>query len=43
MHGQTITSPHVTDVIPCTLVYLECTNGWTIRMIDVALSLGVIA
>jgi len=42
MHSQTITSPHVADVIPCTLVYLECTYGWAIRMVQVALGLGVI-
>lgn len=43
MHRQAITSPHVTDVIPRTLVYLKCTYGWAIRVIDVALGLGVIA
>ena len=42
MHRQAITSPHVADVHPSTLVYLECTNGWAIRMIQVALGLGVI-
>jgi hypothetical protein len=42
MHRQAITSPHVADVHPSTLVYLECTNGWAIRVIQVALSLGVI-
>jgi hypothetical protein len=43
MHRQAITSPHVADVHPSTLVYLERTNGWAIRMIQVALGLGVIA
>ena len=42
MHGQAITSPDVTDVHPCTLVYLERTDGWAVRMVQVTLGLGVI-
>jgi hypothetical protein len=42
MHMQAITSPHVADVHPSTLVYLERTNGWAIRMMHVALGIGVI-
>ncbi len=42
MHRQAITSPHVADVHPSTLVYLERTYGWAIRMVQVALGLGIV-
>jgi hypothetical protein len=42
VHRQAITSPHVADVIPRTLVYLERTYGWAIRMVEVASGLRVI-
>lgn len=43
MHRQALTTSDVADVHPRTLVYLECTKGWAIRMIQVTLGLGVIA
>ncbi len=42
VHGQAITSPHVADVHPSTLVYLERTDGRAIRMAQVALGLGIV-